>query len=109
MCKTARLLLLSATLFAAGCGKNPSEKLASLSEEFVYGYLSASPSAATGAGLHRYQGNKLDEMLDDVGPAALNRQLRFYEKCRQQLAGIKHAFPRLRQNHQVCQAHPVAR
>src|SRR4051794_38898159 len=84
-----RLALLLIFLFLAGCGKNPSEKLAQISEEFVYGVLAFSPSAATGAGLHSYHSVNLDEMLDDVSPAALDKQRRFYEKYRDRLAGIK--------------------
>src|SRR5882757_7960469 len=82
------VLFLSILLFA-GCGKNPSEKLAQISEEFVYGVLAFSPSAATGAGLHSYQGVNLDETLDDVSTAALDKQRKFYEKYRDKLAGIK--------------------
>src|SRR6266567_754851 len=82
------VLFLSFLLFA-GCGKNPSEKLAQISEEFVYGALAFSPSAATGAGLHTYQGVKLDETLDDLSTAALDKQRRFYEKYRDKLADIK--------------------
>ena len=59
--------LLSLVLFAVGCGKSPSQKLTALSEEFVYGSLAFSPSAATAAGLHQYQKQNLDEMLDDFG------------------------------------------
>jgi len=83
--------ILTVALLAAGCGKNPSEKLAQISEEFVFGSLAFSPSAATAAGLREYQGLKLDEMLDDVSPAALDKQRRFYEKYRDRLAAIKPA------------------
>src|SRR5882762_4993588 len=82
----SRAALLLSLLLLAGCGKSPSEKLAQVSEEFVYGALAFSPSAATGAGLHEYRGMKLDEMLDDVSTAALDKQRRFYEKYRDKLA-----------------------
>src|SRR5712692_7467873 len=84
-----RALLLLPILLLAGCGKNPSEKVAQISEEFVYGALAFSPSAATGAGLHTYQGVNLDEALDDLGPAAMEKQRKFYEKYRDKLAAIK--------------------
>src|SRR5205085_10714563 len=61
----------------------------SLSEEFVYTTLSFSPATATGVGLHQYQGQNLDEQLDDMGTASLDRQRRFYEKFRDRLAGLK--------------------
>ena len=85
----SRVALLLSLLLLAGCGKSSKEKLAQISEEFVYGALAFSPSAATGAGLHTYQGMKLDEMLDDASAAAMEKQRKFYEKYRDQLASIK--------------------
>ncbi|HXK05091.1 MAG TPA: DUF885 domain-containing protein [Verrucomicrobiae bacterium] len=83
------LVVLPLLLFAAGCGKDPSKQLAALSEQFVYESLAFSPSSATAAGLHEYQGQKLDEMLDDLSPAALAKQRRFYEKFQSDLAALK--------------------
>ena len=83
------LVVLPLLLFAAGCGKDPSKQLAALSEQFVYESLAFSPSSATAAGLHEYQGQKLDEMLDDLSPAALAKQRRFYEKFQSDLAVLK--------------------
>jgi uncharacterized protein (DUF885 family) len=80
--------LLSMVLFAVGCGKSPSVKLTALSEEFVYSSLAFSPSAATAAGLHQYQKQNLDEMLDDFGEQNLARQRTFYEKFRDRLAEL---------------------
>jgi uncharacterized protein (DUF885 family) len=80
--------ILAALLITAGCGKNVSEKFTSLSEEFVYTTLSFSPSTATGVGLHKYQGRNLDEQLDDMSPASLDRQRRFYEKFRERLSSL---------------------
>jgi uncharacterized protein (DUF885 family) len=80
--------LLSLVLFAVGCGKSPSQKLTALSGEFVYGSLAFSPSAATAAGLHQYQKQNLDEMLDDFGEENLARQRTFYEKFRDRLADL---------------------
>jgi uncharacterized protein (DUF885 family) len=81
--------LLTVALFAAGCGKTPSQKLSALSEEFVYSALAFSPSAATAAGLHQYQKQNLDEMLDDFGAQCLARQRTFYEKFGDRLADFK--------------------
>ncbi len=83
--------LLSLLLFAAGCGKNSSQKLTDLSAEFVNTSLAFSPSGATQAGLHEYQGKKLDEMLDDFSPENLARQKSFYEKFQARLAELKPA------------------
>src|ERR1035441_4927815 len=80
--------LLPLVLFAVGCGKSPSQKLTALSEEFVYGSLAFSPSTATATGLHQYQKQNLDEMLDDFGEQSLYRQRTFYEKFRDRLGEI---------------------
>src|SRR5262245_29686373 len=84
-----RVLLLPLVLFAVGCGKHPSEKLTALSEEFVYSSMAFSPSAATSAGLHQYQKQNLDEMLDDFSPGSLARQRAFYEKFGNRLGDLK--------------------
>ena len=47
-----RVAIFTLAVLAAGCRSNPSEKLAKLTEEFVYTTLSFSPVTATGAGLH---------------------------------------------------------
>ena len=83
--------LLPLVLMAAGCGKTPSQKLATLSEEFVYTSLAFSPSAATAAGLHRYQKQNLDDMLDDFGEQNLYRQRTFFEKFRDRLSDLRPA------------------
>src|ERR1022692_769504 len=80
--------LLPLVLFAVGCGKSPSQKLTALSEEFVYGSLAFSPSTATATGLHQYQKQNLDEMLDDFGEQSLYRQRTFYEKFRDRVGEI---------------------
>src|ERR1017187_4381745 len=81
--------LLSIVLLAVGCGKTPSQKLTALSEEYVYGSLAFSPSAATAAGLHQHNNQNLDEMLDDFGAQSLSKQSTFYEKFRDRLADLK--------------------
>lgn len=73
---------------ACGCARNPSDQLARLSDEFVYTTLSFSPSAATSTGLHEYKGRKLDDLLDDMSPATLDRQLHFYRDFRTRLATL---------------------
>ena len=75
MVKCVAVLTFAALL--AGCRSNPSEKLAKLTEEFVYTTLSFSPSAATSAGLHEHQKQKLDDIRDDLSPASLDRQKKF--------------------------------
>jgi uncharacterized protein (DUF885 family) len=87
MAKLPALLCLA--LFAVSCGKTPAQKLTALSEEFVYGSLAFSPSSATAAGLHQYQKQNLDEMLDDFSAESLSRQRTFYEKFGNRLADLK--------------------
>jgi uncharacterized protein (DUF885 family) len=83
--------LLSIVVLAVGCGKTSSQKLTSLSEEFVYSSLAFSPSAATATGLHQYQKQNLDEMLDDFSEQNLARQRTFYEKFRDRLTDLNAA------------------
>jgi uncharacterized protein (DUF885 family) len=86
MAKLVAVLVL--LVIAAGCRSNPSDNFARLSEEFVYTSLSFSPSTATATGLHQYQKQKLDDMLDDLSPANLDKQRHFYENFRQRLQGL---------------------
>src|SRR5690348_3999975 len=77
MAKLAAVLCL--LLIAAGCRSNPSQKLAGLTEEFVYTTVAFSPTTATAIGLHQYQKQKLDDLLDDMSPPGLDKQVHFYE------------------------------
>jgi len=83
MAKRAALVLL--LVIAAGCRSNPSEKLSNLTEEFVYTTLSFSPATATAVGLHEYQKQKLDDLLDDFSPPSLDKQQHFYEDFQSRL------------------------
>jgi uncharacterized protein (DUF885 family) len=83
--------LLFLLLLTVGCSKTPSEKLDALSEDYVYSSLAFSPSAATAAGLHQYQKQDLDDLLDDYSPQSLARQRAFYEKFRDRLAELNTA------------------
>lgn len=83
MAKRAALVLL--LVIAAGCRSNPSEKLSKLTEEFVYTTLAFSPATATSVGLHQYQKQNLDDLLDDYSPPSLDRQQHFYEDFQNRL------------------------
>src|SRR5471032_3038893 len=85
MAKYVAILFLA--LLTASC-KNSSDQFAALSEEFVNTTLSFSPAAATGVGLHEYQNQKLDDMLDDMSAQVLDRQHRVYLKFRERLAAL---------------------
>ena len=80
--------ILPIVLFAAGCSRNPSDQLTRLSDEFVHTTLAFTPIAATGAGLHQYDGQNLDNLLDDTDPASLDKQRRYYEHFRKQLDAL---------------------
>lgn len=87
MAKIVAILCLM--VLAAGCGSTPpSAKFAQLSEEFVYTTLAFSPASATGVGLHTYKKQNLDNLLDDVSPAALDRQRQFYNDFQKRLDKI---------------------
>jgi uncharacterized protein (DUF885 family) len=75
--RCARVAFAALLLLLSGCRHKV--QISDLTGEFVYTVLSFSPSAATAAGLHEYKGQVFDEQLDDIGPAAIDRQRRFYE------------------------------
>lgn len=78
-----RMAFAALLLLASGCRHKA--RISDLTGEFVYTVLSFSPSAATAAGLHEYKGQVFDEQLDDLGPAAIDHQRRFYEDFNQRL------------------------
>src|ERR1700730_4620558 len=82
------IALLSVIVIAASC-RSSSERFDRLSEEFVYTTLSFSPATATSAGFHEYQGQKLDDMLDDLSQQSVDKQIRYYEKFRDRLSAFK--------------------
>jgi uncharacterized protein (DUF885 family) len=73
----------------SGCNGDRSAQFRALSDEFVYTTLSFSPVSATGIGLHQYNNQNLDDQLDDLSPAALERQRQFYNGFQQRLAALK--------------------
>ncbi|HUI81731.1 MAG TPA: DUF885 domain-containing protein [Bryobacteraceae bacterium] len=75
-------------VLSVGCNRHSASQFADLSEEFVYTSLSFSPSSATAAGLHQYRGQNLDEQLDDVSAASLDKARKFYQDFRQRLSGL---------------------
>jgi len=77
------------TLAMSGCTSRNAESILPLVEEFVYSSLAFSPVASTGAGYHQHQGRRLDEMLDDLSPAALDAQRVFYRRLEVRLAKLE--------------------
>lgn len=70
----------------SACNRDPSVQFQALSDEFVNTTLSFSPITATGVGLHQYNNQNLDDLLDDVSPAGLDRQRQFYQGFQKRLA-----------------------
>ncbi len=68
-----------------------SDRFAQLAQEFLYGTLVLSPSSATSVGYHQHRDPKtgavvsLDEQLDDLSPAGIERQRQFYLDFRRRL------------------------
>src|SRR5579872_6335499 len=77
MCRFAAIVAV--IVLTSGCNRDSSAQFRALSDEFVYTTLSFSPVAATGTGLHQYNNQNLDELLDDLSPAGLGRQRQFYD------------------------------
>ncbi len=75
-------------LAMSGCTSRNSQSLLPLVEQFVYSSLKFSPVGATGAGYHEHEGLRLDEMLDDLSPAALEAQRAFYRGFKERLAKL---------------------
>lgn len=72
-----RIVLLAAAGLSA-CRFGP-PKFDDARNEYVFVSLSFQPTLATLAGYHRHAGVPLDELLDDVSQAALDRRKTFYE------------------------------
>lgn len=72
----------------SSCNRSPAPQFQALSDEFVNTTLSFSPITATGVGLHQYNNQNLDDLLDDISPAAFDRQRQFYENFRQRLNAL---------------------
>jgi hypothetical protein len=74
-----RVALPFIAVFLMSCAPPPppapvSENIDKLVEDFTYGTLAMSPTAATQAGYHEHNGTSLDEALDDFSVAGLDAQ-----------------------------------
>jgi len=72
----------------SGCHRDSAAPFRAISDDFVYSTLSFSPVAATGAGLHQYHNQNLDELLDDLSPEALDRQRQFYDAFQKRIDSL---------------------
>src|SRR5688500_14661984 len=71
--------VLSIAMLVVGCGSAPTAKeFSPMVDQFIYPTLALSPVSATAAGYHQHEGVSLDEQLDDVSEAGLNKQREFF-------------------------------
>lgn len=80
--------ILAIVALSCACNRDRSAQFRALSDEFVYTTLSFSPVTATSTGLHQYNNRNLDDLLDDISPAALDKQRQFYTGFRQRLDAL---------------------
>jgi uncharacterized protein (DUF885 family) len=71
--------VLLALLTTVSCSrKTPAADFGKVVEEFVYKTLSFSPVNASGQGLHKYNGEDFDRMLDDFSSRSIQAQRNYY-------------------------------
>ncbi len=81
-------LLLIGTQLLTSCRFGP-PRFSEITEDFIYTTLSFHPVTATAVGYHRHAGIPLDELLDDVSEAAMDRQKTFYKHFQKLLKDTK--------------------
>src|SRR5215471_12735206 len=59
-----------------------------LTDDFTKSVLALSPVSATQAGYHDHNGTVLDELIDDLSPAGLDAQRRFYRDTQKRLDAL---------------------
>jgi uncharacterized protein (DUF885 family) len=82
--------LLIAVLAGVACKPGP-PRFGEITEDFVLGSLSMSPVAATAAGYHLHAGVPLDELLDDLSEAGIERRRGFLDAFDKRLAAMDRA------------------
>ena len=94
-----------AILVASSCRVGP-PKFANTVEEFVYVSLSFTPVEASRLGYHRHAGVSMDELLDDMSEAAMNRRRDFLRNFREGLSKVDPAklTPENRADYRTIQA-----
>jgi len=67
--------------------KSAEDEFGKFASQFVYSTLATSPIMATSVGYHEHQGVHLDEQLDDMSAAGLQKQRQYFASMRDELAG----------------------
>lgn len=78
---------LACALLLCGCLRRPPD-FPSTTEEIVYQMLALSPVASTQIGYHSHKGVPLDSQMDDLSPAGLESQRKFFRETRDKLAAF---------------------
>jgi uncharacterized protein (DUF885 family) len=86
MQKLIPVFLLLNLLWVGSCRRKSAEdEFGKFTSQFVYSTLALSPITATSVGYHQHQGVQLDEQLDDMSAAGLQKQRQYYASMRDQL------------------------
>ncbi len=88
MTKVLGCVAFALLIAASGCRPGPL-RFGEVTEDFVLGFLSISPVSATTAGYHLHAGVPLDELLDDLSEAGINRRRGFLTAFDKKLASIQ--------------------
>jgi uncharacterized protein (DUF885 family) len=97
MGRTGGMAIAAAVICLGGCNRQPSQTASNmparpdfekLTDDFTRNVLALSPVSATQAGYHDHNGKVLDEALDDLSPAGMDAQRRFYQDTQKQLAAL---------------------
>jgi uncharacterized protein (DUF885 family) len=95
--RTGGIVVVVASICLGGCNRQPSQTantmaarpdFEKLTDDFTRNVLALSPVSATQAGYHDHNGKVLDEALDDLSPAGMDVQRRFYQDTQKQLAAL---------------------
>ena len=87
-------VVLLAFLSTVSCSRRTSaSEFGKIVEEFVYKTLSFSPVTASGQGLHKYNGEDFDRMLDDFSSRSIQAQRNYYVDLHKRLENFdKNSF-----------------
>src|SRR5579863_6640786 len=81
------LTFLGLTLASCSSSTSPSS-FPALVDEFVYKSLSFSPVSASAQGLHKYNGQDFDRILDDMSNRGIQDQRQYYSDLHKRLVAF---------------------
>src|SRR5215469_4642690 len=95
--RTGGMVVVAASICLGGCNRQPSQTantmaarpdFEKLTDDFTKSVLALSPVSATQAGYHDHNGMALDELIDDLSPASMDAQRRFYRDTQKRLDAL---------------------